>query len=156
MAPLTQWTWVWASSRRWWDSGKPGVLQSTGSRRFRHDWVTNTNHLFVPIFPNFWITFIFLLQFKTLLCYHIPMLCLWDSPDEIRARKAGMYGYFLIRVITGRNANSSLEHLGCTASKAIMEALGLPWWSSGWDSMLPMQGTLVLSLVEELDPSCHN
>ena len=67
-----------------------------------------------------------------------------------------MYGYFLIRVITGRNANSFLEHLGCTASKAIMEALGLPWWSSGWDSMLLMQGALVLSLVEELDPSCHN
>ena len=26
MAPLTQWTWVWASFRRWWRTGKPGVL----------------------------------------------------------------------------------------------------------------------------------
>ena len=26
MASLTQWTWVWASSRRWWRTGKPGVL----------------------------------------------------------------------------------------------------------------------------------
>ena len=27
MASLTQWTWVWASSGRWWRTGKPGVLQ---------------------------------------------------------------------------------------------------------------------------------
>ena len=26
MASLTQWTWVWASSQRWWRTGKPGVL----------------------------------------------------------------------------------------------------------------------------------
>jgi len=30
MASPTQWTWVWASSRSWWWTGKPGVLQSTG------------------------------------------------------------------------------------------------------------------------------
>ena len=30
MAPLTQWTWVWANSGRWWRTGKPGVLQSMG------------------------------------------------------------------------------------------------------------------------------
>ena len=27
---LTQWTWVWASSRSWWRTGKPGMLQSMG------------------------------------------------------------------------------------------------------------------------------
>ena len=32
MASLTQWTWVWANSRRWWRTGKTGVLQSTGSK----------------------------------------------------------------------------------------------------------------------------
>ena len=26
----TQWTWVWANSRRWQRTGKPGVLQSMG------------------------------------------------------------------------------------------------------------------------------
>ena len=40
MASLIQWTWVWASSRRWWRTGKPGVLQSMGSQRVRHYWVT--------------------------------------------------------------------------------------------------------------------
>ena len=40
MASPTQWTWVWASSGRWWRTGKPGVLQSMGSQRVRHDWAT--------------------------------------------------------------------------------------------------------------------
>ena len=33
MASLTRWTRVWASSRGWWRTGKPGVLQSMGSQR---------------------------------------------------------------------------------------------------------------------------
>ena len=36
MASLTQWTWVWANSERWW-TGKSGVLQSMGFQRVRHD-----------------------------------------------------------------------------------------------------------------------
>ena len=32
MASPTQWTWVWASSRSWWWTGKPGVLQSMGRK----------------------------------------------------------------------------------------------------------------------------
>ena len=40
MASLIQWTWVCASSRRFWRTGKPGVLQSMGSQRVGHDWVT--------------------------------------------------------------------------------------------------------------------
>ena len=34
------WAWVWANSRRWWRTGKPGVLQSMGTQRVRHDWAT--------------------------------------------------------------------------------------------------------------------
>ena len=40
MASPTWWTWVWASSGSWWWTEKPGVLQSVGSQRARHDWVT--------------------------------------------------------------------------------------------------------------------
>ena len=32
MASPTRWTWVWANSRRWWWTGKPGTLQSMGSQ----------------------------------------------------------------------------------------------------------------------------
>ena len=37
--------WVWASSRSWWWTGKPSVLQSMGSQRAGHDWVTELNHV---------------------------------------------------------------------------------------------------------------
>ena len=40
MASLTQRTWVWASSGRWWKTRKPGMLESMGSQRVGHDWVT--------------------------------------------------------------------------------------------------------------------
>ena len=39
----TQWTWVWASSRSWWWTGKPGMLQSMGSQIVRHNWATELN-----------------------------------------------------------------------------------------------------------------
>ena len=40
MASLTRWTWIWVSSGSWWWIGKPGVLQSMGLQRVRHDWAT--------------------------------------------------------------------------------------------------------------------
>ena len=43
MASPIQWTWVWADSRSWWWTGKPGVLQSMGSQRVRHDRATELN-----------------------------------------------------------------------------------------------------------------
>ena len=46
MASPTQWTWVWASSRCWWWTGRPGVLQFLGSQRVGHDWITELNWTF--------------------------------------------------------------------------------------------------------------
>ena len=43
MASPTQWTWVWINSGSWWWTGRPGVLQSMGLQRFRHDWATELN-----------------------------------------------------------------------------------------------------------------
>ena len=41
MALLTQWTRVWASSGRWWRTGKPSMLQSMGSQTVGpSDWTT--------------------------------------------------------------------------------------------------------------------
>ena len=72
MASLTWWTWVWVSSGNWWWTGKPGVLQSMGSQRVRHNWVTEPNWLIHKIYfkliilnfriwgefwyPNYWST----------------------------------------------------------------------------------------------------
>ena len=43
MASLTRWTWVWVNSGSWWWTRRPGVLQSMGSKRVGHDWVTELN-----------------------------------------------------------------------------------------------------------------
>ena len=40
IASLTWWTWIWANSGRYWRTGEPGVLQSLGSQRVRHNLVT--------------------------------------------------------------------------------------------------------------------
>ena len=52
MVSPTWWTWVQASSRSWWWTGKPGVLQSVGSQRVRHDWATELNWMTIIKFCN--------------------------------------------------------------------------------------------------------
>ena len=47
----TPWTWIWASSRSWGWTGKLGVLQSMGSQRVGHDWVTELNWIFNKCLP---------------------------------------------------------------------------------------------------------
>ena len=61
MASPTQWTWVWVNSRNWWWTGRPGMLQSMGSQRVRHDRGTELKeHLCRDVCPfyslgvNFW------------------------------------------------------------------------------------------------------
>ena len=44
MVSLTQWTWVWANSGRWWRTRKPGELQSMGRKESdRTDWLSGNN-----------------------------------------------------------------------------------------------------------------
>ena len=40
MASTTYWTWIWTSSRGWWWTGKPGMLQSISSQRVKKEWET--------------------------------------------------------------------------------------------------------------------
>ena len=52
MVSPTQWTWVWASSRRWWRTGKPGMLQSMESQgRTRLGHRTTTTSLVGQLLP---------------------------------------------------------------------------------------------------------
>ena len=73
MVPPTQWTWIWVSSRSWWWTGKPGMLQSMGLQSVGHVWVTELN----------W--YIETLKLKNLLfqrckmCY-IHKLTVWHTP----------------------------------------------------------------------------
>ena len=55
MTSPTQQTWVWVNSGSWWWTGRPGMLQSMGWQRVRHDWATELNwdlHTVYNIFTN--------------------------------------------------------------------------------------------------------
>ena len=52
LASPTQWTWIWVDSDSWWCTGRPGVLQSMGSPRVKHDSETKLN----------WISFCYTLH----------------------------------------------------------------------------------------------
>ena len=53
MGSPTQWTWDWVTSGSWWWTGRPGVLQSMGSQRVKHDWATELNWLFPLLHRSF-------------------------------------------------------------------------------------------------------
>ena len=98
MASLARCTWVWASSWSWWWTGKPGLLQSMGLQRVRHDWVTELKCMstLLPILLLFYVRsfsqYHFLLKLFFQLkyswyglswwCYwkrtHFPMQETWD------------------------------------------------------------------------------
>ena len=50
MASLTQWTWVWANSERWWRIGKPVVLQNMGLQRVDMTGWLNSNNITSHLF----------------------------------------------------------------------------------------------------------
>ena len=43
---ITQWTWIWANSRRQCRTGKPGMLQFMGLQKVQHDLVTQQLYIF--------------------------------------------------------------------------------------------------------------
>ena len=52
MASPIWWTWVWASSRRWWRTRKPGMLQSMGPQIVRHNWATEQKRTMNPRYAS--------------------------------------------------------------------------------------------------------
>ena len=48
LAPPTQWTWVWASSGRWWRTGMPGIHGVAKSQTWLSDWTTTTKMTYYP------------------------------------------------------------------------------------------------------------
>ena len=77
---LQQWTWTWANSGRWWGTGRPDVLQSTGLQRVGHDWATEQqqhtlfkNNLFTPNFTTSYVLICFLIGRKLL--YNVVGFC---------------------------------------------------------------------------------
>ena len=82
MASPTQWTRLWANSRRWWMTRKPGVLQSMRSQRVRHDWPNEQQHFKERIYLDLFVTLPVFKRFSSMNQYiiyihveHIQGLC---------------------------------------------------------------------------------
>ena len=71
MASLTQWTWVWTRSGRWWRTGKPGVLQSMGCKELNMtERLNNSKHLNISpalVFHNSTTQFLYFQLFTALI-----------------------------------------------------------------------------------------
>ena len=93
MVSRTRWTWVWANYGRWWRTEKPGVLQSVGSQRVRHNLATEQQQqlkrraLLLLLKIHFCLPTSFLDYFKyiflivcIMLQYHLPAF--FTRPDH--------------------------------------------------------------------------
>ena len=114
MASLTWWTWVWASSGSWWWTGMPGVLQSMGSQRVEHDWVTEVNRL-----SRIWDKYLFsedVEKKKRTLCTlgtQIRTATMENNlvgPQKIKNRTTIWSSNSTSRYISNVNENSLLRH----------------------------------------------
>ena len=119
------WTWVWLNSRSWWWTGKPGMLQSMGSQRVGHDWVTELN----------WR--------KTFLKLHLlwkhkkvgeKNLKIWQAREEVRHLSGGyskpLYvintGQVVLFSVSGTVGTESLQ-LGCVALRGLRTRAATIW-----------------------------
>ena len=69
MASPTQWTWVWVNFGSWWWTGRPVVLQFTGSQRVRPDWATELN----------WTDGCICIRVYSVTLFIVINLCLYDG-----------------------------------------------------------------------------
>ena len=86
MASLTQWTWVWVNSRRWWWTGRPGMLQFMGSQRVRHDWDTELNWIkpfSQVVYFSWWSLHLYLLKLKIRIQFWAGFLHYWYAGTEV-------------------------------------------------------------------------
>ena len=84
IASLTQWTWVWISSRNWWWTGKPGVLQSMGSLRVGHGWTTELN----------WY-----------MCYSLKLCFMLYTSGSVLCYRGKIVGYYNERTVFDTHLN---------------------------------------------------
>ena len=145
-ASLTQWTWVWVNFRRWWWTGRPGVLLSMGLQRIVHNWVTElnwTDRMKYCTFRNCCINFswkgislwlIIILCESWGFCIFIGIICHWPCHNR-------MWWYFI----------ASTKHRKILLEPKLMKPLGKTvnqLFKKNLISFLPFQGSPISLLAK--------
>ena len=154
MASQTRWTWVWTSSGSWWWTGKPGVLQSMGSQRVRHDSANELNVSLVAQtvknLPAMWETQVWYLgqedplekgmaTYSSILAWRIPLpeepggLCPWGHEESDKTD-------WLILSLFQRGAKA--ENMGEVLSQeGPIGSCSVTVWYEVWDASSTVQLT---------------
>ena len=157
MATLTQWTWDWASSGRWW-TGKPGVPGVHGITKswtwlsdWTSDWVTvttNCNKRKVRSYENFWASQVRLssVQFSRSVMSNSAMLrqmCIRSLSQE-DPLKEGMTSHF--NVLAWRILR--------TEEPGRLQSIGSHRFRDDWSDLAQMHRELLGFYIEK--PNMHN
>ena len=163
MASLTWWTWVWVTSGSWWWTGKPGMLQSKGLQRVRHDWAELTELItswcrqaWPPECDSGWVTD------SMYLATTFFFFLIWISSQYLKLKACKNF-WPLLRTVKDL-AKLSIHSSTATSAKNRAEAdsfmwyTGSPQWISGfqastvhtWHTPLTYTSWFLLSLVFNL------
>ena len=106
MRSLTQWAWVLVSSRRWWRTGRSGLLRSMGLQRVGHERVTE-------------------LSIQYVLCLVTQLYLTLYNPLDCRLADSSSHGIFQARILEWVAISFSREsfwprdwtHVSCFAGR---------------------------------------
>ena len=113
--------------------------ESKGQQAFRSGSSAISRQLFTLHFP------------ERASCYFIPL-----SPDRLSSVSSHVPAWGLEGLIPVSNVFGTASYLSQKRKREKESLEGLPWWSSGYDSMFPMRGAQIWSLIKELDLTRHN
>ena len=150
--PLTQLTWVWASSGRWWRTGKPAVLQSLGSQRVGHDWMTEQQQPDLPAHHHyFW--FLIYSKFQMPSLYGSDHISSWFISFQwyenfMRSRSETSWRVFMSLSSVQFSSIQPLSHVWLFVT---------PWTAAhqAFLSITNSQSLLKLMSIESVMPSNH-
>ena len=150
-----QWTWAWENSRRWWGTGRPGMLQSMGSQRVGHNWMNeqqqqeiNTKTL-NNITGQFWVK---MTQYESVFNFAsnsftsiLSLVSAW-RPDWASSQHGGLKtaelltGFLRALMSVSREPHRALVLLWASLVAQLVKNLLAMWetwvWSLGWEDPL--------------------
>ena len=147
MASPIQWTWIWVSSGNWWWTGKPGMLQSTGSQRVRHDWATELNWSNLETMRRHWRV----LDWR--LCWSDLYIKRWEEALEKDKTGGQTSSQEAVALISAGDDDILSEGGGSGGEEeSTRETRDFPGSPVAKTVCSQCSG----SLVKEVDPTCHN